>query len=146
MGLGILARASLGAASGQYPWHTFSEDTLKLQLATNQALQAAGICPVPSSGILDGATCGARNHLTVHSREYFGNDMLFSNPPACGEHPDELVMPTKGCFTPTELKPGQKIGTTLTTDEWILLGGAMSLVLAGYLALTAGAKRRPQHA
>ena len=146
---GILGRPSLGAASAKYPWHTFSQDTLQLQIATNQALQAAGFCPVPSSGILDGATCGARNHLTVHSREYFGNDMLFATPPACDDpaNADELVLPTKGCFEPTELKPGQKIGTTITKDEWILIGGAMSLVLAGYLALKySGAKRRPQHA
>ena len=149
MSLGILGRPSLGDASAKYPWHTFSQDTLELQLATNQALQAAGFCHIPASGILDGITCGARNHLTVHSREYFGNDMLFATPPACSDpaHADELQMPWKGCFEPTDLKPGQKIGTKLTSEDWILVGGAFSLLLAGYLALTnTGAKQRPQHA
>ena len=129
-----------------YPWHTFSQDTLELQIATNQALQAAGLCHVPASGILDGSTCGARNHLTIHSREYFGADMLFSNPPACAEHPEELSRPVKGCFEPTELKPGQKIGTKLTSDDWILIGGVASALLAGYLAFKNSGAKRPQHA
>lgn len=150
MSLGILGRPSLGAvaATTKYPWHAFSQDTLQLQLATNQALQAAGYCHVPASGILDGATCGARNHLTVHSREFFGQDMLFATPPACDDpaHADELQMPTKGCFEPSELRPGQKIGSALTTQDWILIGGAASALLAGYLALKTSGAKRPKHA
>jgi hypothetical protein len=142
---GILGRRSLGAvAAAQYPWHAFSQDTLDLQTVTNQALQAAGYCPVPSTGVLDGSLCGARNHLTVHSREFFGSDMLFANPPACKDpaHANELVQPTPGCFKPSPLKPGQKIGTSLTREQWILIGGAASVLLAGFVALrNTGAKR-----
>lgn len=141
---------SLGATDAElnakYPWKQSSPDTLQLQIATNQALQAAGYCPVPVSGFLDGYTCGARNFLTVHSLEFFGNEMLFANPPACKLHPDELKPPTGGCFEPTDLKPGQKIGTKLTREEWLLLGGAASVLLAGYLALKGHGAKRAKHA
>src|SRR5512147_913999 len=106
MSLGILGR-SLGEVAGaasptvaqlnaKYPWHVFSQDTLELQVATNQALQAAGYCPIPSTGILDGSLCGARALLTNHSREFFGRDMLFAKPPACNDpaHDSELSLPT----------------------------------------------------
>lgn len=133
-------RARLNA---KYPWHVFSHDTLELQAATNQALQAAGYCPIPSTGILDGSLCGARALLTNHSREFFGTDMLFAKPPACNDpaHDNELSLPMAGCFKPTPLKPGQPIGTKLTREHWILIGGAASLLLAGVLALkSSGAK------
>jgi hypothetical protein len=142
-GMGV-AEDQRAALNAKYPWHVFSRDTLDLQKATNQALQAAGYCPVPSSGILDGSLCGARNHLTVHSREFFGRDMLFDSPPACDDpaHAGELVMPTAGCFKPTQLDPDQKIGTTLTKGEWIIIGGAASILIAGFVALKGyGAKR-----
>jgi hypothetical protein len=153
MSLGILGRYPIGevaatdaeaALNAKYPWHVFSKDTLQLQLATNQALQSAGYCPVPDSGILDGATCGARNHLTIHSREFFGNDMLFANPPACKDpaNANELLVPTNGCFKPTPLQPGQAIGSKLTHEDWILIGGAVSVLVAGFIAIkTSGAKR-----
>jgi hypothetical protein len=135
------ARAALNA---KYPWHTASRDTLSLQTVTNEALQAAGYCPIPSTGILDGSLCGARNHLTIHSREFFGNDMLFSNPPACEDpaHANELRVPTPGCFKPTPLKPGQAIGSKLSRDEWILIGGAFSLLVAGVIALKSSSAKR----
>lgn len=151
MSLGILGHYPIGEVASdaaplnaKYPWHVASKDTLALQLATNQALQSAGYCPIPASGVLDGATCGARNHLTIHSREFFGNDMLFDNPPACKDpaHADELRVPTPGCFKPAPLQPGQKIGSTLTKSEWILIGGAVSILIAGVVAMkTSGAKR-----
>ncbi len=149
MGLGILS-SHLGddapptdaQLNAQYPWHVVSKDTLQLQLVTNQALQAAGYCPIPASGVLDGATCGARNHLTIHSREFFGNDMLFGNPPACKDpaHANELSVPTAGCFKPSTLKPGQPIGQKITKSEWIMIGGALSVLVAGFIALK-GPKR-----
>ncbi len=158
MSLGILGR-SLGevasdaaatadkqaaaALNAKYPWHVFSRDTLALQATTNQSLQAAGYCPIPSTGILDGSLCGARNHLTIHSREFFGTDMLFDSPPSCDDpaNAGELRLPTAGCFKPTPLKPGQPIGTKLTRQDWILIGGAVSLVVAGIIALKSGAAR-----
>lgn len=139
MSLGILTPPrSLGAAADaeKYPWLRVSRDTLQLQIATNQALKAAGYCTIPETGILDGLLCGSRNHLTINSREFFGNDMLFDSPSACDEHPDELMRPIPGCFEPTPLKPGQKIGTTVTRNEWILIGGAASLVLAAFIAVS----------
>ncbi len=147
----MYGRRSLGADAPQYPWHVFSKDTLQLQLVTNQELKAAGLCPVPSSGILDGATCGARNHLTIHSREYFGRDMLFNSPQVCDDpaHADELVVPTPGCFKPSPLpREGQAIGgSALTKQEWILIGGALSAVLAVYLlSKTKATPRRAAHA
>jgi len=159
MGLGILSRSigevaadaaatasaaqATAALNAKYPWHVFSRDTLALQTATNEALQAAGYCPIPSTGILDGSLCGARALLTNHSREFFGTDMLFAKPPACNDpaHDSELSLPTAGCFKPTPLKPGQPIGTKVTRDEWILIGGAASLLIAGVIALKSGAKR-----
>ncbi len=150
MSLGIFGNAPLGdAASDQaqaasdaalnakYPWHVASSDTLSLQQATNESLKAAGYCPVPVTGILDGSLCGARNHLTIHSREFFGNDMLFANPPACKDpaNANELVQPTAGCFKPTALEPGQKIGSKLTQGEWIIIGGVISVAIAAVVAL-----------
>lgn len=134
------------ALNAKYPWKQYSVDTLQLQKATNVALQAAGYCHIPASGVLEGFTCGARNFLTVHSREFFGNDMLFANPPACKLHPDELTPPTAGCFEPTELKPGQKIGQKLTQQDWILIGGVASVLLAGYLALKGPGVKRAKFA
>jgi len=149
MSLGILGRKrGLGAVddSVKYPWLRVSQDTLELQNATNQALQAAGFCHIPPTGILDGRLCGARNHLTVKSREFFGNDMLFSSPSECEKHPDELMLPIPGCFEPTELKPGQKIGTTLTREDWILVGGALAATVAAYLMITGSGAPRAQRA
>jgi len=137
MSLGILSqKRAMGAVdnSAQYPWLRVSSDTRQLQIATNQALRAAGFCLLPETGILDGGLCGARSHLTIHSQEYFGNDIVFTRPSECLKHADEQWMPIPGCFTPTELKAGQKIGTTLTSNEWIVLGGAASLVLAVVIA------------
>ncbi|HEX3139411.1 MAG TPA: hypothetical protein VHQ87_05120 [Rhizobacter sp.] len=150
MSFGILGNYPLGAVAesaadlnAKYPWHVFSQDTLDLQIATNQALQAAGYCPVPVSGVLDGSLCGARALLTNHSREFFGVDMLFAKPPACNDpaHDSELSLPAAGCFKPTPLKPGQPIGSKLTKDEWILIGGAVSILVAGVIAFKGGAKR-----
>lgn len=153
MGFGVLSGKVLGQAPStsdavKYPWHKYSIHTLELQKATNQALQAAGFCPVPSSGVLDGPTCGARNHLTVHSREYFGRDMLFDTPTECDkpEHADELMVPLPGCFTPSELKPDQKIGTVLTRNDWIAVGGAVSLLVGAYLAITYSGAPSAKHA
>ncbi len=150
MSLGILSqsRRALGAVddSDKYPWLKVSQDTKQLQIATNQALRAAGYCPIIEHGILEGFTCGARNHLTVHSREFFGNDMLFATPSECKKHPDELIMPIPGCFEPTELKPGQKIGTVLTSQDWILVGGALAATLAAYLMITGSGAKRASHA
>ncbi len=140
----VTATQTRAALNAKYPWHTVSRDTLSLQAVTNEALQAAGYCPIPSTGILDGSLCGARNHLTIHSQEFFGNDMLFANPPACADpaNASELRVPTPGCFKPTPLKPGQAIGTKLGRDEWILIGGAVSILVAGVIALkSSGAKR-----
>jgi hypothetical protein len=159
MGLGILSRSvgevaadaaatataaqNVAALNAKYPWHVFSRDTLELQQATNQSLQAAGYCPIPSTGILDGSLCGARALLTNHSREFFGTDMLFAKPPACNDpaHDSELSLPAAGCFKPTPLQPGQPIGTKLTRQDWILIGGAVSLMVAGVIALKSGASR-----
>lgn len=134
-------------AEPSFPWEQFSRDTLKLQEVTNQELRAAGYCPVPQSGLLDGATCGARSHLTVHSRELFDRDMLFTNPPACNPHSDQWVTPTKGCFAPSPLRPGQTIGGgVLTKQEWILLGGGAAAVLAVYLLIKNAAPKRTARA
>jgi len=146
MSLGILGR-SLGAVSvdTKYPWGKSSRDTLALQLATNQALQAAGYCPVPSSGILDGVTCGARNHLTINSREFFGADMLFANPPACAAHPDDLIRPTPGCFEPTGNEGLMKLTGQRTPEQsrnWLLIGGTLGAALAVFLAI----RQRPTKA
>lgn len=136
MGLGILGDSTAPVAptaaqlNAKYPWHAFSQDTLELQKVTNQSLQAAGYCPVPSSGVLDGSLCGARNHLTIHSREFFGQDMLFSNPPACKDpaHAAELRMPTPGCFSPTKL-PDATIPVDTGKNRLIIIGGGIASLL-----------------
>lgn len=143
MGLGILGDTTTPSTAAQlnakYPWHTFSSATLDLQKATNQSLQAAGYCPVPSSGMLDGSLCGARNHLTIHSREFFGQDMLFSNPPACSDpaNAGELRMPTPGCFTPSKLPsaPAAAAGGSTQREMIIIGGGVASVLLIMVLAL-----------
>jgi len=146
MGLGILSGAPIGALTEEereaqiYPWHKFSRDTLELQRYTNQALQAAGLCPVPMSGVLDGATCGARNHLNIHAKEYFGEDYRFFPPLTCrsDDPTDPLSKPTAGCFQPTGKQgllklTGESENPEQTRRNWILMGGALSAVLAAVL-------------
>lgn len=90
----------LGADDADYPWKTVSEKTRQLQQATNESLVKAGLCPLTVDGKLGGATCGARNHLSVHSEKYFGQAMSFSNPSTCDAHGSELKVPTpksQGC-------------------------------------------------
>lgn len=90
----------LGDDSVDYPWRTESEKTRGLQEATNVSLVKAGLCPLTVDGKLGGATCGARNHLSVNSEKYFGQAMAFNNPSACDAHTSELVRPTpksQGC-------------------------------------------------
>ena len=105
MSLGILSGSTLGAqdSAPKFEWLKASTDTMKLIDSTNVELKAAGICPIPRSGFLDGQLCGARVHLTTHSREFFGSDMLFSNPSACDGHENDFVLPIHGCFTPSKL-------------------------------------------
>jgi hypothetical protein len=145
MSLGILGRSGLGEVATKYhPWGSFSKDTLALQLATNQALQAAGFCPVPSSGILDGATCGARSSLTIHSREHFGRDMVFARPPACLQHDDEQIRPTPGCFEPTGEEGLMKLTGQTTPEQsrnWILIGGTLAAALAVALVIQQRSKK-----
>lgn len=86
--------------TADYPWKAVSEKTRALQQATNVSLAKAGLCPIAVDGKLGGATCGARNHLSVHSEKYFGQEMSFSNPSACADHASELKVPTpksQGC-------------------------------------------------
>jgi hypothetical protein len=51
------------AGAGTYPWGTYSAATKTLQISTNEALKAAGYCPVTVDGKLGPATCGARKTL-----------------------------------------------------------------------------------
>lgn len=89
----------LGAADS-YPWKEYSDATKQLQVATNESLKKAGMCPIATDGKLGGGTCGARNFLTANSKALLGQEMLFSNPPACADHENELVRPkalSTGC-------------------------------------------------
>ncbi len=115
---------SLGDA---FPWKGVSPDTLKLQADTNGVLRTAGYCPIPSSGLLDGNLCGARNLLTLHSKQLFGKDITYTNPDECQGHESEWVNPTPGCFKPGKLP--------LSKSEWILIGGAVSAVAVVYLMI-----------
>lgn len=100
-GLGSLAHRAgskqsvrgLGDDSADYPWRAFSEKTKTLQEQTNISLKKAGMCPIGVDGKLGGATCGARNYLTVNSQQLFGQEMHFANPSACESHSGELVRP-----------------------------------------------------
>lgn len=132
-GLGL----SDAEVNAKFPWHKASQDTLKLQISTNETLKAAGYCPIPVTGMMDGSTCGARNHLTIHSRELFGTDMLFDSPTSCDDpaHASELSMPTKGCYAPSPLKPGEPIGQKVTKQNWIIIGGVVSVVIAAVVAI-----------
>lgn len=107
------------------PWHEVSQDTLQLQASTNEALQAAGYCHIPSTGILDGTLCGARNFLTLNSVKLFGKTVNYPLPSDCAGHEAEWSNPVHGCF--------QRKGLPLSKSEWILIGGAASALLAVYL-------------
>jgi len=119
----VLSR-SLGA-SDSFPWKEVSPETLKLQTETNAVLRTAGYCPIPSSGLLDGNLCGARNLLTLRSKQLFGKDVSYPNPEECVGHESEWSNPTAGCFQPGKLP--------LSKSEWILIGGAISAVAVVYL-------------
>jgi len=115
----------LGAESDLYPWKQPSADTLKMQAETNDMLKVAGYCPIPSSGLLEGSLCGARNFLNLHAKQLFGKDVSFPNPDNCTDHEEEWQNPIFGCFKPSSLP--------LSKNEWILIGGAASAVIAVYL-------------
>lgn len=90
----------LGDDNADYPYRVKSDKTTALQIATNASLVKAGLCPITVDGKLGGGTCGARNHLSVHSQEYFGQQMSFGNPSTCDGHENELKIPGKkssGC-------------------------------------------------
>lgn len=90
----------LGDDAADYPWRVKSDKTAALQTATNVSLKKAGMCPITVDGKLGGATCGARNYLTVNSQQIFGQEMSFANPSACDAHSGELVRPkssASGC-------------------------------------------------
>lgn len=57
------AAATAPSGGGQYPWHAYSDATLALQKSTNEALTAAGYCPILTDGKLGADTCGARKML-----------------------------------------------------------------------------------
>lgn len=125
--------SSLGQNFGaKYPWHEASPDTLALQAETNASLKAAGYCPIPSTGILDGTLCGARNLMTIKSREMFGKSMVFNVPDECEGHEEEWSNPTAGCY--------KRTGIPLSKKEWILIGGAVSAVLAAWLMVSSANK------
>ncbi len=126
----------LSALGDDFPWKSQSEATLQLQLDTNEKLKTAGYCPIPVSGFLEGTTCGARNFLTIKSRELFGKKIVFSIPEACEGNEAVWVNPTPGCYKPGSLP--------LSKKEWILVGGAVSTLLAVYLMMkTTGPKEKP---
>lgn len=57
------ASSSGGGGGSGYPWNAYSADTKTLQQSTNEALKAAGYCPITVDGKLGPATCGARKTL-----------------------------------------------------------------------------------
>lgn len=114
------------------PWKESSQTTLQLQIETNKILKTAGYCPIPVSGFLEGSTCGARNFLTLKSTELFGKKVHYSLPEGCEGTESEWVNPVGGCFKPGNLP--------LSKKEWILIGGAVSTVLAAYLMVKQASK------
>jgi hypothetical protein len=117
-----------------FPWKAQSQETLQLQIETNEKLKTAGFCPIPVTGFLEGSTCGARNFLTLKSQELFGKQIGFSIPEDCTGREAEWQNPVGGCYKPGKLPFSKK--------EWILIGGAVSAVLAAYLMVSqAGPKK-----
>lgn len=126
----IAQRGALG--DDGFPWKESSQETLRLQIDTNAVLKTAGYCPIPVSGMLEGSTCGARNFLTLKSADLFGKKMVFALPEDCTGREAEWSNPVHGCFKPGKLP--------LSKKEWILIGGAVSAVLAAYLMVTTSSK------
>jgi hypothetical protein len=129
----------LGDDSADYPWKVKSDKTSALQTATNVALLKAGLCPITVDGKLGGATCGARNHLTVHSQELLGQEMSFANPSTCDGHEGELKIPGKkssGCgaggspITPAPSASPMVIEAGMSSSTKRVLGFALGGVLA----------------
>jgi len=123
-----------GLGDDGLPWKESSQSTLQLQIATNDTLKTAGYCPIPVTGMLEGSTCGARNFLTLKSEELFGKKMVFTIPEACEGREAEWQNPVGGCYKPGKLP--------LSKKEWILVGGAVSAVLAAYLMVTTAANSK----
>jgi hypothetical protein len=48
-----------------YPWGSYSENTKLFQQMLNEKLVGAGLCPLPLTGMLDAATCGAATAVGV---------------------------------------------------------------------------------
>jgi hypothetical protein len=133
----------LGDDSSDYPWRVETDKTRALQKATNEALVKAGMCPLTVDGKLGGATCGARNYLTVNSEKLLGQELSFANPSACDAHPNDLVRPTskaQGCgggsgpsltvLPPTPLPPSSFSSAGMSSSTKRLLGFAVGGVLA----------------
>jgi hypothetical protein len=140
----------LGDDSADYPWRTYSDKTKALQQATNASLAKAGMCPLAVDGKLGGATCGARNYLTVNSQQIFGQEMSFANPSACDAHSGELVRPKSsaggcgggGVITPapsTLPQPALEAGMSSSTKR------ALGFALGGVLAIGAVVMMRKKH-
>lgn len=127
-----LARSLGDALGNDFPWKESSQDTLQLQLDTNETLKTAGYCPIPVTGFLEGSTCGARNFLTLKSKELFGKSMVFVVPDDCIGKEAEWQNPVPGCYKPGSLPFSKK--------EWILIGGGVSALLAVYLMMKTTAK------
>jgi hypothetical protein len=139
----------LGEDSADYPWKAYSDKTKALQVTTNESLKKAGLCPIAADGKLGGATCGARNHLSVNSEKYFGQLMDFANPSACDAHVNELVRPksaSTGCGAnvlpvPSSSIPQPVVEAGMSSSSKRALGFA----IGGILAIGAVVMLRKKH-
>ena len=156
MSLGVLSSGARGRAVGavatdsRFPWHARSDNTLRLQKDVNAVLRAAGYCPVPTSGVLDAATCRAVDFVSIRMYEFFGQegwdlyvDSLqdrLRKPSSCrfDDPSDPPTAPVPGCFQPTGIEGLKKLtgakAATETPTNWILVGGAASCILAAFVA------------
>lgn len=133
LGAGILSTGpigSLGFTAEPYPWKEYSDDTLALQKATNEALKANGYCPIGTDGKLGAATCGAVKKML----EITGQTN--QSPPATCQ---SFTAPTKGpCggaappppTTPPKVTP-LPVSASSSGTAWIVGGGLVAACAIG---------------
>lgn len=128
------------AAGGTYPWHVYSAATVTLQKATNDALTAAGYCPLLEDGKLGSGTCGARKMLkesgAVPGMSWPSTCQSFATPskPPCTAPAVASAYPAPSAAlpgaAPMTLTPAQQASIAGGGFNWktaALIGGGIAL-------------------
>lgn len=137
------AAAAPSSAGGQYPWHAYSDATLALQKSTNDALTAAGYCPILTDGKLGGDTCGARKMLkdsgAVPGMSWPSSCQTFTTPskPPCKATSSSYSPPAAALPLPATVPAPVMQSSMLGGSSWktaaLIAGGVVAAGLVFYM-------------